>query len=165
MYQYDETASTYAFVSENRIQELFGIRVMIYALRKAIWSVCRKEWSHDDVIKWKHFLRYWPFVRAIHRSPENSPHRGQWRGALMFSLISVWINAWVNNHEAGDLRRHRAHYDVTIMNIVRWIWSCMRMAHASISITGMGVTVTGNDKSCFRGLSRLATKYLRKLDR
>ena len=23
---------------------------------------------HDDVIKWKHFLRYWPFVRGIHRS-------------------------------------------------------------------------------------------------
>ena len=25
--------------------------------------------SHDDVIKWKHFPRYWPFVRGIHRSP------------------------------------------------------------------------------------------------
>ena len=44
---------------------------------------------HDDVIKWKHFPRYWPFVRGIHRSPVNSPHKGQWRGALMFSLICV----------------------------------------------------------------------------
>ena len=42
---------------------------------------------HDDVIKWKHFPRYWPFVRGIHRSPVNSPHKGQWRGALMFTLI------------------------------------------------------------------------------
>ena len=25
---------------------------------------------HDDVIKWKHFRRYWPFVRGIHRSSE-----------------------------------------------------------------------------------------------
>ena len=58
--------------------------------------------DHDDVIKWKHFPRYWPFVRGIHRSPVNSPHRGQWRGALMFSLICVWINGWVNNGEAGD---------------------------------------------------------------
>ena len=41
----------------------------------------------DDVIKWKHFPRYGPFVRGIHRSPVNSPHKGQWRGALMFSLI------------------------------------------------------------------------------
>ena len=31
--------------------------------------------SHDDVIKWKHFPRYWPFVRGIHRSPVNSPHK------------------------------------------------------------------------------------------
>ena len=29
---------------------------------------------HDDVIKWKHFPRYWPFVRESHRSPMNSPH-------------------------------------------------------------------------------------------
>ena len=60
---------------------------------------------HDDVIKWKHFPRNWPFVRGIHRSPVNSPHKGQWREALMFSLICVWINDWVNNHGAGDLRR------------------------------------------------------------
>ena len=45
----------------------------------------------------------------------NSPHKGQWRGALMLSLICVWINGWVNNREAGDLRRYRAHYDVTVM--------------------------------------------------
>ena len=43
------------------------------------------------------------------------PHKGQWRGALMFSLICARINGWVNNREAGDLRRHRAHCDVTIM--------------------------------------------------
>ena len=72
--------------------------------------------EHDDVIKWKHFPRYWPFVRGIHRSSVNSPHKGQWRGALMFSLICVWINGWVNNREAGDLRRYRAHYDVSVMN-------------------------------------------------
>ena len=77
-----------------------------------------KSVTHDDVIKWKHFQRYWPFVRGIRRSPVNSPHKGQWRGALMFSLIWVWINGWVNNREAGDLRRHRAHYDVIVMNMI-----------------------------------------------
>ena len=70
---------------------------------------------HDDVIKWKHFPRYWPFVRGIHRSPVNSPHKVQWRGALMFSLICAWITRWVNNHKAGDLRPHPAYYDVTVM--------------------------------------------------
>ena len=73
-----------------------------------------KTW-HDDVIKWKHFPRNWPFVRGIHWSPVNSPHKGQWRGALMFSVICVWIHDWVNNREAGDLRRYRAHYDVIVM--------------------------------------------------
>ena len=33
----------------------------------------------------------------------------------MFSLICAWINGWVNNREAGDLRRHRGHYDVNVM--------------------------------------------------
>ena len=70
---------------------------------------------HDDVIKWKHFPRYWPFVRGIHRSPVNSPHKGQWRGALMFTLICARINGWVNTREAGDLRRCRTHYDVIIL--------------------------------------------------
>ena len=75
-------------------------------------NFCR---DHDDVIKWKHFPRYWPFVRGIHRSPVNSPHKGQWRGVLMFSLICARISGWANSREAGDLRRHRAHYDVIVM--------------------------------------------------
>ena len=88
--------------------------------------------DHDDVIKWKHFPRYWPFVRGIHRSPVNSPHKGQWRGALMFYLICVWINGWVNNREAGDLRRYRAHYGVTAMDAFKSIWSlpyCLTTTH------------------------------------
>ena len=81
--------------------------------------------KHDDVIKLKHFPRYWPFVRGIHRSPVNSPHKGQWRWALVFSLICAWINGWVNNREAGDLKRHRAHYDVTVM---KDLWSVRQQA-------------------------------------
>ena len=81
------------------------------------------EQTHNDVMKWKHFPRYWPFLWGIQRSPGNSPHKGQWRGALMFSSICAWINVWVNNGEAGDLRRHRAHYDVTVM------WSTFMYTH------------------------------------
>ena len=80
-----------------------------------IWTEKASHSIHDEVIKWKHFPRYLPFVRGIHRSPVNSPHKGQWRGVLMFSLICAWINRWVNNSEAGDLRRHRGHYDVTVI--------------------------------------------------
>ena len=71
--------------------------------------------KHDDVIKWKHFPRYWPFARGIQRSPVNSPHKGQWRRPLMFSLICVWLDGWVNNREVGDLRCYRDHYDVIVM--------------------------------------------------
>ena len=69
------------------------------------WQCRSSIISHDDVIKWKHFPRYWPFVRGIHRSPVNSPHKGQWRGSLMFSLICAHIKftenietltVWVN---------------------------------------------------------------------
>ena len=70
--------------------------------------------THDDVIKWKHFPRYWPFVPGIHRSPINSPHKGQWCRALMFSLICAWIYGWANNREADNLRRHRAHNCLTV---------------------------------------------------
>ena len=53
----------------------------------------------------------------IFRSPVNSPHKDQWRGALMFSLICAWTNGWVSNRDTGDLTRHRAHYDVIVMNL------------------------------------------------
>ena len=43
----------------------------------AVLQIFRNEYQtrnslktiHDDVIKWKHFPRYWPFVRGNHRSP------------------------------------------------------------------------------------------------
>ena len=84
--------------------------------RTSLWYVTwTVKYLHDNAIKWKHFPRYWPFVRGIHRSPVNSPHKDQWRGALMFSFICAWINGWVNNGETGDLKRTRAHYGVTVM--------------------------------------------------
>ena len=81
-----------------------------------IWDILQKEllwiwkylWDmviHDDVMKWKHYPRYLPFVWGIHRWPVNSPHKGRWHGALIFSLTCVWINGWVNHRKAGDLRR------------------------------------------------------------
>ena len=88
-------------------------------------SISALQSYHDDVIKWKHFPCYWLCVRWIHRSPVNSPHKGQWRRALMFPLIYAWINVWANTREAGDLRCHRAHYDVTVVartSIFLWCW-------------------------------------------
>ena len=52
----------------------------------------------------KIFPCYWLFGWRIHRSQMNSLHKGQWGGTY----------GWVSNNETGDLRRHRAHYDVTV---------------------------------------------------
>ena len=39
-------------------------------LTQIAWFGCRyRNLYNDDVIKWKHFPRYGPFVRGIHRSP------------------------------------------------------------------------------------------------
>ena len=70
---------------------------------------------HDDVIKWKHFPRYWFFVRGIHRSPVR---RSFDVFLVTFSLICAWTNGWVNNREAGELTRHCAHYNVTVMDML-----------------------------------------------
>ena len=94
---------------------------------------------HDDVIKWKHSPRYWPFVRGIHRSPVNSPHKGQWRGALMFSLNCIWLNGWVNNGEAGDLRHYRALCDIIVMT-----HHGLFCSHAKYNYTQLGLTVVMN---------------------
>ena len=92
------------------------------------WGCCRiemglKQWQqsavsstiYDDVIKWNHFPCCWSFVRGIQPRPMDSPHKGQRRGALIFYLICVWTNGLANNRDAGGLRRHRAHYHVTVM--------------------------------------------------
>ena len=68
---------------------------------------------HDDVIKWKHFPRYWPFVRGIHRSPLNSSHKGQWHGAfdVFFHLrlnkrLSKQWRGWWFDKSSRPLWRH-----------------------------------------------------------
>ena len=81
---------------------------------KLLTCYCQQKFRHDDVIKWKHFPRYWAFVRGIHRSPVNTPHKGQCRGAVVLFFICAWIRGWVNTDAAGDLRRHRVHYVVIV---------------------------------------------------
>ena len=91
------------------------IQTRLFLPCKQVGRAWPPRYHVGDVMKWKNFQRYWPFVWGIHRSPVNSPHKGQWRGALMFSLIYIWINGWVNNRVAGDLRCHLTHYDIIVM--------------------------------------------------
>ena len=104
-------------------QELnvFIWQVIINHHRTPPYTEPSEKLSHDDFMKWTHFSRYWPIVRRIHRSPVDYPHQGQGCGALMFSLKCAWTNGWANNRDAGDLRHHRAHYDVILMAMIK-IW-------------------------------------------
>ena len=111
---------------------------------------------HVNVIKWKHFPRYWPFVRENHRSPVNSPYKGQWRGALMFSLICAWASGWTNNRGACDLRRQRAHYEWHHYNdIVLRAMSTLHWRHN-------GREFISNDQSYGCLLNRLFWRILKK---
>ena len=102
-------SSVYSTQNGPETRKMFPFDDAIITLKR---EPCAYSW-------WRHQMETLSALLAIcagiHRPPVNSPHKGQWRGALMFSLICVWINGWVNNREAGDLRRYRAHYDVTVM--------------------------------------------------
>ena len=103
-------------------------------LNKNVLTCWRHFQMHDDVIKWKHVPHYWPFVQGIHWPPVNSPKKGQWRRALMFSMIGAWTNGWVNYPDAGDLRCHRAHYDVTVMEFLWRIWFVTQWSFIDMSL-------------------------------
>ena len=61
---------------------------------------------HDDIIKWKHFPRYWPFVMEIY------VHDRQLKGRSSQFLISVVKHPWF---------------------IIQWTWSNFRFDLASHS--------------------------------
>ena len=85
--------------------------------RLSLWQhpmPAAKTNGQDDVIKWKYFR----VTSHLWEWPVKSPHKGMWRGALKFSLLCDWTNVWVNNPDASDFRRHRAHYDVTVMGVI-----------------------------------------------
>ena len=92
----------------------YEIQNMRYLLRAALFccgSGCITRWRHQM----ETFSALLAIYTGIHRSPVNSLHKGQWRGSLMLSLVCARINGRINNLDAGDLIRHRAHYDAIVM--------------------------------------------------
>ena len=78
---------TSSWYCQNRRNNTSQIHLPTYLLCFVLLCLYHQLWGHDDVIKWKHFPRYWPFVRGIFRRPVDSPHKVQWRRVLMFSLM------------------------------------------------------------------------------
>ena len=87
-----------------------------------------------------------PFSALLAYCAGNLPfpgHKGQWRGALMFSLICALINGWVNTREAGDLKRHHAHYDVIVMYVIGFTEPAAHIqCEPDVSIGGNMILIT-----------------------
>ena len=71
--------------------------------------------NRDVVIKWKHFRVTGPLCGEFIGHWWIPLTKASGVELLVFSLICAWTNGWVNNRYAGDLRRHRAHWCVTVM--------------------------------------------------
>ena len=110
----------------------------LHRVQQWCWHVPDVKFPNDwtaDKTWWCHQMETFSTLLVI--CAGNSLHKGQWRRALMFSLICAWINGCVNNREAGDLRCHRTHYDVTVMGQIigtedlQWRWISQKVPYNS----------------------------------
>ena len=135
--------------SSTRSQDQVFHKHFKYMLRSLL-SLYQLNTDHnaldEDVIKWKHCPRDWPFVRGIHRSHVNSPHKGQWRGTLMFFFYlrpnkqwSKLSRGWSFETPSRSLWRHcngnRFHifnYEKIItIHVIYWhshVWNLLQLA-------------------------------------
>ena len=78
----------------------------------------------------------------------DSTQKDQWRRALMFSLICTWTNGLASDRDAGDLRHHRADYDVTVM-----------MWYHFTKHNGVFLPIQDNSYNIAQSVQRLATTW------
>ena len=86
------------------------------------WRSKWQTWAWNFWVQtwWRHQMETFSASLAI--CAGNSPVHGEFPhtkasdAELLCFRWSAWINGWANNREAGDLRRHCAHYVVTVMN-------------------------------------------------
>ena len=97
------------------------VEILQSCIKPSNWTIhVTKAKPYAYITWWRHQMETFSSLLAFWAG--NSPVTGAFPAqrpvtrSLIFSLIWAWINDWVNNREAGDLRRHRGHYDVTIMN-------------------------------------------------
>ena len=141
---------------------LISVDTVINLWQNKYYIFQERSCSHFILPWWRHQMETFSALLALCAGnslvPVNSPHKGQWRGALMLSLICAWINDWVNNREAGDLRRHRGHYDV---NVMTWlvIYEICYQSHYSLS----GKTSSNIQRDVLKVWKWLVKRTLRSL--
>ena len=93
-----------------------------------------------------------------------------------FLFIYAWTNGWANNRNAADLRRHRAHYDITVMGHIvlyqmglvnpHWSQKCVGTDQATNHYWNRGWTLSITSPSVIRRTSlnslRPSDAYMRQ---
>ena len=100
---------------------MYGVSNDPYSPRLIHWHLKSRPYPHHDVIKWKHFPRYRPFVWGIHRSLVNSPHKGPVMRSfdVFFDLrlnkrLSKQSQGWWFETPSCPLWRHRNVSGITL---------------------------------------------------
>ena len=100
---------------------LLGSSQMYISVIPKLFSVYMPRSLRHTMSWWRHQMENFFALLAI--CAGNSPVPGEFptqkpvtRSFDVFFDLRP-INGWVNNGEAGDLRRHRAHYDVSVVCI------------------------------------------------
>ena len=87
----------------NRLRALVSVRLVYFS------PLMMTSWNGNIFRVTGHLCGEFTSHRCI-------PHTKASIAELWCFFICAWLNGWVNSGEAGDLRRHRAHYGVTVMN-------------------------------------------------
>ena len=79
-----------------------------------------------------------------------------------FTLIYAWTIGWINNRDVGDMRHHRAHYDVMVMeqDDIETFQICPEARAIGISIS-ISFVVVRFAVSCniYRSISNIDNEY------
>ena len=120
------------YYAKNKILDLEYQQLKDF-LFSPLCDISHTEW-------WRHQMETFSALLAI--CAGNSPVTGEFPAQRPVTrsfdvlFIFAWQNGWVSKGEAGDLRCHRAHYDVTVMNVHGFIvlWFIVVISEAPIKI-------------------------------
>ena len=126
-----------------------GMDILLYFLHISLCHGSNDVSSHPE----SHFSALLALCARNSPVADKFPSQRPMTQSLMFSLIWAWTDGWVNNCEAGDLRHHCAHYDVTVMaprksRVSRDIHkNCVPLSIMELVSRRFGVVLSHYDKS------------------
>ena len=89
------------------------------------WCVLYHVFLNRAIAWWRHKMETFSALLAICAGNSPVPDELPAQGPVTGSFDVFLTNGWVNNREAGDLRRYRAHYDVTVLEPWKPSQNCM----------------------------------------